>query len=82
MFEGGSVNLQVLQSKIALGSGGMFGLGIGHSRQSDLFLPEPHNDFVFSVVGEELGFIGALIILICLYGNLFCRAYDCQKSKR
>lgn len=47
--EGGSINLQVLQSKIALGSGGFFGLGIGQSRQSDLFLPEPHNDFVFSV---------------------------------
>jgi len=61
--EGGNVNIQVLQSKIALGSGGLFGLGIGHSRQSDLFLPEPHNDFVFSVVGEELGFLGAIIIL-------------------
>lgn len=62
--EGGSVNLQVWQSKIALGSGGLFGLGIGQSRQSDLFLPEPHNDFVFSVLGEELGFLGALFILI------------------
>lgn len=61
--EGGSLNIQVLQSKIALGSGGFFGLGIGHSRQSDLFLPEPHNDFIFSVVGEELGFLGAIIIL-------------------
>lgn len=70
LFEGGNVNLQVLQSKIALGSGGLFGLGIGHSRQSDLFLPEPHNDFVFSVVGEELGFIGALVIL-CAYMLIF-----------
>lgn len=64
IIDGGNINLQVLQSKIALGSGGMFGRGIGLSRQSDLFLPEPHNDFMFSVVGEELGFIGALLILL------------------
>jgi cell division protein FtsW len=70
VIEGGTVNLQVLQSKIALGSGGFFGLGIGHSRQSDLFLPEPHNDFVFSVVGEELGFLGAIGILFA-YMSIF-----------
>ncbi len=68
--EGGSVNLQVLQSKIALGSGGLFGLGLGHSRQVDLFLPESHNDFIFSVLGEELGFFGALLILIA-YLSIF-----------
>ncbi len=60
---GTSINMQVLQSKIALGSGGFLGLGIGESRQSDLFLPEPHNDFIFSVLGEELGFIGAFLVL-------------------
>lgn len=63
LVHGGSINMQVLQSKIALGSGGFLGLGIGMSRQSDLFLPEPHNDFIFSILGEELGFAGTLLIL-------------------
>lgn len=81
LFEGGSVNLQVLQSKIALGSGGLFGLGIGHSRQSDLFLPEPHNDFVFSVVGEELGFIGALVILFAYMAIFFVGLLIAKRAK-
>jgi len=81
LFEGGNVNLQVLQSKIALGSGGMFGLGIGHSRQSDLFLPEPHNDFVFSVVGEELGFIGALFILFSYMAIFFVGLLIAKRAK-
>ncbi len=68
--KGGYINLQVLQSKIALGSGGLLGLGLGHSRQVDLFLPESHNDFIFSVLGEELGFFGALIILLA-YLSIF-----------
>ena len=62
-IEGGKINFQVLQSKIALGSGGLFGLGFGRSRQVDLFLPESHNDFIFSLLGEQLGFFGALLIL-------------------
>ncbi len=81
LFEGGSVNLQVLQSKIALGSGGLFGLGIGHSRQSDLFLPEPHNDFIFSVVGEELGFIGALVILFAYMAIFFVGLLIAKSAK-
>jgi cell division protein FtsW len=81
LFEGGSVNLQVLQSKIALGSGGLFGLGIGHSRQSDLFLPEPHNDFIFSVVGEELGFIGALVILFAYMAIFFVGLMIAKRAK-
>ncbi|MBK7981484.1 MAG: FtsW/RodA/SpoVE family cell cycle protein [Ignavibacteriae bacterium] len=79
--EGGSINLQVLQSKIALGSGGFFGLGIGQSRQSDLFLPEPHNDFVFSVVGEELGFLGALAILFAYMAIFFVGLLIAKKAK-
>jgi len=81
LFEGGSVNLQVLQSKIALGSGGLFGLGIGHSRQSDLFLPEPHNDFIFSVVGEELGFLGALLILFAYMAIFLVGLLIAKKAK-
>lgn len=81
LFEGGSVNLQVLQSKIALGSGGLLGLGIGHSRQSDLFLPEPHNDFIFSVVGEELGFIGAIGILLAYLAIFFVGLLIAKRAK-
>jgi cell division protein FtsW len=79
--KGGSINLQVLQSKIALGSGGLFGLGIGQTRQSDLFLPEPHNDFVFSVVGEELGFFGALAILFAYMAIFFVGLLIAKKAK-
>ncbi|MBN2571493.1 MAG: cell division protein FtsW [Ignavibacteriales bacterium] len=60
---GNEINLQVMNAKIALGSGGFFGVGLGHSRQSDLFLPEAYGDFIFSIVGEETGFFGAIIVL-------------------
>jgi len=55
---------QAAQSLLAIGSGGIFGLGIGNSRQKHLFLPEPHNDFIFSVIAEELGFVGAILVII------------------
>lgn len=55
---------QILQSLYAIGSGGTFGLGFGKSRQKYLYLPEPQNDFIFSVVCEEIGFIGAAFIVI------------------
>ncbi|MBQ5398145.1 MAG: FtsW/RodA/SpoVE family cell cycle protein [Ruminococcus sp.] len=55
---------QTRNSLYAIGSGGLFGLGLGQSRQKYLYLPEPQNDFVFAVVCEELGFVGALIILL------------------
>lgn len=55
---------QSLQSLYAIGSGGLFGLGFGNSRQKYLYLPEPQNDFVFAVVCEELGFIKTLLIII------------------
>lgn len=51
---------QAIQSFLAFGSGGLTGLGLGEGRQKLLFLPEPHSDFIFSVVGEELGLVGAL----------------------
>jgi cell division protein FtsW len=54
---------QAMQSLIALGTGGFNGLGIGNGRQKLFFLPEPHTDFIFSIIGEELGFIGALLLL-------------------
>ena len=53
---------QVIQSLYAIGSGGLFGAGLGDSKQKYLYLPEPHNDFIFSVLAEELGFVGCLIV--------------------
>ncbi len=53
---------QAIQSFLAFGSGGLTGLGLGAGRQKLLFLPEPHSDFIFSVVGEELGLVGALLL--------------------
>ena len=55
---------QTRNSLYAIGSGGLFGLGLGNSRQKFLYLPEPQNDFVFAIVCEEIGYIGALIILL------------------
>lgn len=55
---------QVIQSLYAIGSGGLFGVGLGESKQKFLYIPEPHNDFIFSIVGEEIGFIGCAIVLI------------------
>ncbi len=70
LMNGGDINIQVKQAKIALGSGGLTGLGLGHSRQSDLFLPESYGDFIFSILGEEMGYIGSITILF-LYLVLF-----------
>ena len=55
---------QVIQSLYAIGSGGLFGVGLGDSKQKFLYIPEPHNDFIFSILGEELGFIGCAIVII------------------
>lgn len=55
---------QIAQSLYAIGSGGIFGVGLGQSRQKFLSLPEPHNDFIFSVLSEELGLIGATLLII------------------
>lgn len=59
-----SVNLQSYQSKVALGSGGLTGKGLGQSRQSDLFLPEAYGDFIYAILGEQLGFVGTVIVLL------------------
>jgi cell division protein FtsW len=76
--EEGSVNYQLWQGIIGFGSGGLLGLGPGESRQRDLFLPESYGDFVFSIVGEEYGFLGtmfflALFLLIMLRGFKIAR---------
>ena len=58
---------QTIQSLLSIGSGGLLGRGLGQSRQKYLWVPEPHNDFIFSTICEELGFVGAMIIIL-----LFC----------
>ena len=65
---------QLSQSRIAIGSGGIWGLGLGKSRQKFLYLPEEHNDFIFAIVCEELGLIGAIIIIV-LFMALILRGY-------
>lgn len=55
---------QAVQSLYALGSGGLFGLGLGKSRQKFFYIPEPYNDFIFSIIGEELGFLGCLTVVM------------------
>jgi len=65
---------QMVQSLLAIGSGGLLGTGLGKSRQKFLFLPEEHNDFIFSIVCEELGLIGAALIML-LFAALILRGY-------
>jgi len=65
---------QLSQSLIAIGSGGLFGVGLGRSRQKFLYLPEEHNDFIFSIVCEELGYLGAGLILL-LFAAIIIRGY-------
>ena len=70
----GDTGYQILQSLYAIGSGGLFGLGFGKSRQKYLYLPFQYNDYIFAVVCEELGLVGALLI-IGLFGALILRGY-------
>ena len=63
---------QIIQSLYAIGSGGLFGLGFGNSRQKYMYVSEPQNDFIFSIVCEELGIVGAFVIII-LFGILIWR---------
>lgn len=73
---------QIVQSFIALGSGGIFGVGLGHSQQKLFYLPQAHTDFIFSIIGEELGLLGTativflFIIFICLGTYIAYKARD------
>ncbi len=67
------IGYQAYQSRIALGSGGITGLGLGQSRQKYFYLPAAHTDFIYSIIGEELGFLGTLAVLsaflaLCVMG--------------
>ncbi len=76
------IGYQAYQSKLALGSGGLAGVGLGQSRQKYFYLPEAHTDFIFSIIGEELGFlgttfvIGAFIFLAVLGARIALHAAD------
>ena len=65
---------QIIQSLYAIGSGGLMGLGLGRSRQKYRYLPEEHNDYIFPIVCEELGFVGAVVIIL-LFALLIIRGY-------
>ncbi|MBS4023675.1 MAG: putative lipid II flippase FtsW [Dethiobacter sp.] len=64
----------IIQSLYALGPGGLFGVGLGRSRQKFFYLPEPHSDFIFAILGEELGFLGTSSVLL-LFFALFWRGF-------
>ena len=64
----------ILQSLYAIGSGGLMGLGLGKSRQKYLYLPEEHNDYIFPILCEELGFVGAVVVIL-LFILLIVRGY-------
>lgn len=65
---------QTMNGLYAIGSGGFFGVGLGNSKQKQLYIPEPQNDFIFPVICEELGFVGACLVLI-LFAVLICRGF-------
>lgn len=65
---------QLRQSRAALASGGFFGVGLANSIQKHLYLPEAHTDFIFAIIGEELGFVGALAVLLLFAVIVFCGA--------
>ena len=66
------VGFQIIHSFLAFGSGGIFGTGLGNSKQKLFYLPEAHTDFVFSIAAEELGFLGVTVI-VALFGLLIMR---------
>jgi len=75
-----STNYQAAQSLISLGNGGLFGMGLGESIQKDQFLPTPHTDFIFAIIGEETGFLGCMVLIflfILVYRRIIKIAREC-----
>jgi cell division protein FtsW len=72
------VSYQLDQAMIAFGNGGLFGVGIGQSRQRDFYLPESYGDFIYSVIGEEYGFVGAALLLL-VFGFIIIRGIQIAK---
>ncbi|MBP0969314.1 MAG: cell division protein FtsW [Oscillospiraceae bacterium] len=78
---GESEGWQIYQALLAIGSGGFFGLGLGNSRQKQLYVPEPQNDFILSIICEEIGFMGVFII-ICLFIAFFLRGINIAMNSK
>jgi len=77
----GNSGYQLQQALIGFGNGGLLGIGPGNSNQRDFFLPEAHGDFIFSIIGEEYGFIGTFIIL-SLYFVILTRGFKIAKESK
>lgn len=76
---GGDSNYQLYQAIIGFGNGGLFGIGPGNSLQREFFLPEAHGDFIYSIIGEEYGFIGTMAVLI-LFMVIMFRGFKVSKE--
>lgn len=72
---------QTVNGLYAIGSGGLFGVGLGNSRQKQLYIPEPQNDFIFPVICEELGFVGAVLVIL-LFAVLIWRGFVIARRSR
>lgn len=73
------INFQLTQSLYAVGSGGLWGVGLGQSHQKLGYLPEHHNDFIFAIIAEELGFLGAFFVIV-LFAMLVFRGYKIARE--
>jgi cell division protein FtsW len=71
---------QIIQSFLALGSGGLWGTGLGNGTQKLFYLPEPHTDFIFSILGQELGFVGTCTIILLFALLVYCGIKICLKA--
>jgi cell division protein FtsW len=81
IFGDGDFHPQVMQSLYGLGSGGVLGVGLGHSAQRNLFLPEAYGDFIFAVAGEEAGMIGTVGVLLAYSAILVCGLIIAKNAK-
>lgn len=75
------VGFQIVQSFLALGSGGLFGVGLGRSQQKLFYLPESHTDFIFSIIGEELGLVGAFSVVALFVVFIFAGMVIAYRAK-
>ncbi len=81
----GGKGFQILQSFVGLHNGRFWGVGLGNGKEKLLYLPEAHNDFIFSVIGEELGFVGIVGVVLAYLYFIYCGlriASDCQKAQQ
>jgi cell division protein FtsW len=75
------VGFQIIQSFLAFGSGGLFGVGLGRSQQKLFYLPESHTDFIFAIIGEELGFVGTCAVVLLFMAFIFSGMVIVFRSK-